>query len=285
MQDRLPNILIFFFTLSLLLISCGLEEEEIPNDTSISDYLATSSLSYQQTASGLYYNINLPGADPKVSPTNFCVLDLRGQLLNGTSLGNSFGTDANVRLDLNLNLIAGLKEGIQLLGQGGRGTFILPPNLAFGSIGSNGVPPNAPVLYEIQILNIYDNDMAYSDSLLTAYIATNGLQATKTSTGLYVVLEEAGSDEKPTSSQNVTVHYEGYFLDGTVFDSSIARGSPSSFNLGGVIAGWTEGIPYFGIGGKGKLLIPSHLAYGAQGNSNIPSFTPLVFDIELIGIN
>jgi FKBP-type peptidyl-prolyl cis-trans isomerase len=95
-----------------------------------------------------------------------------------------------------------------------------------------------------------------------------------------------GSDTMPTATQTVTVHYHGYLLDGTVFDSSIDRGAPATFSLTSVIPGWTEGIPYFGIGGTGKLLVPSQLAYSSQGTNtgSIPPYTPIAFDIELLDI-
>ena len=80
----------------------------------------------------------------------------------------------------------------------------------------------------------------------------------------------------------VTVHYHGTLLDGTVFDSSVERGEPISFSLGQVIPGWQEGIPYLKKGGKGKLIIPSHLAYGGRRAGKIPPFSVLVFEVELI---
>ncbi|MCL4122058.1 UNVERIFIED_CONTAM: hypothetical protein GTU68_043770 [Idotea baltica] len=268
----------------LFVFSCG-SDDPINADVAIQEFIDQSSITYQETSSGLYYSINSEGATPLASSEDFVAFDLKGQLLDGTSIGNTFGTDADIHLYLDQNILPGIGEAVQFLGTGGQGSFILPAELAFGSIGNGVVPANTPVAYDIEVLGIYQDDQDYSDEVLSDYITAEGLEITeKTPSGLYVVIEEPGNDTKPTSSEAVTVHYEGYFLNGDVFDSSIARGNPSTFLLNQVIAGWTEGIPYFGEGGKGKLLIPAHLAYGA-GSQSIPAYTPLVFDIELISVN
>ncbi len=118
---------------------------------------------------------------------------------------------------------------------------------------------------------------------IIAYINTNNLEAQKSGSGLYYIIEELGSGKQPTTNSNVTVAYKGYFLDGKTFDKSDASGI--SFGLQQVIKGWTEGIPYFKEGGKGKLLIPSHLGYGSQGRPGIPGGAVLIFDIHLISVN
>lgn len=115
------------------------------------------------------------------------------------------------------------------------------------------------------------------------YIATNKLTATRTDSGLYYVVNEAGTGVKPTASSNVTVAYKGYFTNGSVFDKSNSAGI--SFGLNQVIKGWTEGIPYFKEGGNGILLIPSHLGYGSNGSGPIPGGSVLVFDVKLIKVN
>lgn len=118
---------------------------------------------------------------------------------------------------------------------------------------------------------------------IKAYIDTHSLDAQKSNSGLYYVIDEPGSGEQPTATSNVTVAYKGYFLDGKTFDESGADGI--SFGLQQVIKGWTEGIPYFKEGGKGKLLVPSHLGYGPKGRPGIPGGSVLIFDVHLISVN
>jgi len=106
-----------------------------------------------------------------------------------------------------------------------------------------------------------------------------------TESGLqYEVIKEAEGPQ-PGPDDVVTVHYEGTLTDGTVFDSSIKRGTPIDLPVGGVIPGWVEGLQLMHVGEKYKLYIPSELAYGEQSPSPlIPANSVLVFDLELLGI-
>ena len=109
--------------------------------------------------------------------------------------------------------------------------------------------------------------------------------ATKTDSGLVIQHEKEGDGASPAASDTVEVHYEGTLVDGTVFDSSYARGQPISFPLSGVISGWTEGLQLMKVGGKAKLTIPYDLAYGERGSPPaIPPMATLVFTVELLEI-
>ena len=100
----------------------------------------------------------------------------------------------------------------------------------------------------------------------------------------YQVLKE-GNGKKPTAKDTVQCHYEGFLIDGTVFDSSIQRGEPATFPLQQVIAGWTEGLQLMQEGAKYRFFIPYRLAYGEGGAGNsIPPFAALIFDVELIQV-
>lgn len=101
----------------------------------------------------------------------------------------------------------------------------------------------------------------------------------------YEVIKE-GKGPKPTATSNVSVHYTGSLTNGQVFDSSIERGEPTSFEVGGVIRGWTEALQLMSVGSKWKLFIPADLAYGTQGvQGTIPPNAVLIFDVELLAIN
>ncbi|MCL2191011.1 MAG: FKBP-type peptidyl-prolyl cis-trans isomerase [Treponema sp.] len=118
---------------------------------------------------------------------------------------------------------------------------------------------------------------------LAANTALPGVRQTES--GLQYVVLEQGDGERPSATDTVIVHYEGMLTDGTVFDSSILRGSPEVIPLEMVIPGWTEGIQLMNVGGRIRLYIPSGLAYGARGAGQvIPPFATLVFTIELLGI-
>lgn len=97
-----------------------------------------------------------------------------------------------------------------------------------------------------------------------------------------------GTGAEATAGQNVQVHYTGWLTDGTKFDSSVDRGQPFVFPLGGgrVIQGWDQGVAGMKIGGKRKLTIPPSLGYGARGAGGvIPPNATLVFEVELLGLS
>ncbi|BAU72917.1 FKBP-type peptidyl-prolyl cis-trans isomerase [Metapseudomonas furukawaii] len=106
-----------------------------------------------------------------------------------------------------------------------------------------------------------------------------------TASGLQYEIVKKAEGAQPKATDVVTVHYEGKLTDGTVFDSSIQRGSPIDLPVNGVIPGWVEGLQLMHVGEKVKLFIPAELAYGEQSPSPaIPANSVLVFDLELLGI-
>ena len=121
--------------------------------------------------------------------------------------------------------------------------------------------------------------------LIEQYIADNGLNAQSLASGLYYVIDEAGSGGAPTTSNEVDVYYKGSLLNGTVFDETDPQGNPLTILLGATIQGWQEGIPLFEKGGKGLLLIPSSLGYGSRAVGSIPANSVLIFEIELVDFN
>ena len=107
----------------------------------------------------------------------------------------------------------------------------------------------------------------------------------KTVSGLYYTITKEGEGEHPPKGANVSVHYKGTLVDGTVFDSSYQRDQPIEFSVGvgQVIPGWDEGILLLNKGAAARFVIPSHLGYGAQGAGGvIPADATLIFEVELI---
>lgn len=121
------------------------------------------------------------------------------------------------------------------------------------------------------------------------YVGTNsqaspsGMQTTYS--GLKYEVLRPGTGQRPSSYNRVKVHYHGTLPNGTVFDSSVQRGTPATFGLNQVIAGWTEGIPLMQEGAKYRFIVPPHLAYGARGMP--PKIGPnqtLIFEVELLEV-
>jgi FKBP-type peptidyl-prolyl cis-trans isomerase FklB len=107
-----------------------------------------------------------------------------------------------------------------------------------------------------------------------------------TASGLQYKIITTGSGKSPTGTDRATVHYTGKLIDGNVFDSSVARGTPYTTGLNGVITGWTEALQLMHEGDKWILFIPDNLAYGERGSgSQIPPYSTLIFELELIKVN
>ncbi len=106
-----------------------------------------------------------------------------------------------------------------------------------------------------------------------------------TTSGLAYKIKKSGSDLLPKETDEVSVHYEGKLLDGTIFDSSYGRKAPVQLSLNRVIPGWTEGLQLIGEGGEIELYIPYQLAYGENGQApKIEPFSSLIFKVELVQV-
>lgn len=125
---------------------------------------------------------------------------------------------------------------------------------------------------ELSVAEQFDVDT----KLIEDYLKAKNKTALKTPDGIFYIVEKEGSAEKPKLTSSVSVSYKGYFLDGVVFDSS----AKAVFPLYSVVQGWQIGIPKFGRGGKGTLLIPSVYGYGTKETSGRTSAV-LIFDIEV----
>ncbi|MDP7592312.1 MAG: FKBP-type peptidyl-prolyl cis-trans isomerase [Litorilituus sp.] len=128
------------------------------------------------------------------------------------------------------------------------------------------------------------NNIAIGSEFLAKNKTVNGI--IETSSGLqYQILQKGEGTIQPRASAKVKVHYHGYLLDGTVFDSSVERGQPIQFGLNQVIKGWTEGLQLMAKGDKFKFFIPSYLAYGNRSAGRIMPGSLLIFEVELLEIN
>ena len=118
------------------------------------------------------------------------------------------------------------------------------------------------------------------------FLAENALKegVKVTESGLQYEVLKMARGKKPAATDRVKVHYHGTLIDGTVFDSSVERGEPTSFGLNQVIKGWTEGLQLMPVGSKFRFYIPQELGYGAQQAGSIPPYSTLIFEVELLGI-
>lgn len=157
----------------------------------------------------------------------------------------------------------------------------------------DGAEPAISVEEAHKLINEYLSDLQQKAEAAAKEAGRKFLEENKknpdvkeTPSGLQYVVEKEGEGEHPKADDEVTVHYTGRLLDGTVFDSSVNRGEPATFPLNRVIPGWTEGVQLMKEGAKYTFFIPSDLAYGPQGiQGAIPPHSTLIFEVELIKIN
>lgn len=186
----------------------------------------------------------------------------------------------------------GLLMGSQLKGMG---VVNLNPDDFCNGVKAifEGTKPEIEISEAQQIINEYLQELqkkaeAQARETGEAFLAENAKKegVKVTSSGLQYIVDKEGTGAQPTAEDEVTVHYTGKLLDGTVFDSSVNRGEPATFPLNRVIPGWTEGVQLMKEGAKYTFFIPSDLAYGPQGVPNaIPPHSTLIFDVELIKVN
>lgn len=129
-----------------------------------------------------------------------------------------------------------------------------------------------------------DDTREIDDRIINDFLKKENLIAQKTSSGLYYIINVPGNFPKPSVNSSVTVVYKGYLTNLQVFDSTDYN-KPISVPLTDVIEGWREGLQLFGEGGKGMLLIPSHLGYGSAILPGIPANSVLIFEIHLIKVD
>ncbi|GGK41765.1 MULTISPECIES: FKBP-type peptidyl-prolyl cis-trans isomerase [Flavobacteriaceae] len=272
----------YFISLLLLVsfISCnGDDSMENLNQTEsdITQYIEINNLNAQQTNSGVYYVIEEQGTGKKAMRDAYVTLTYKGYLLDGTVFDLS-EKEEGVMLDL-LAVIPGFSEGITYFNEGGKGKILIPPSLAYGNSGiSNLIPGGAVVIFDIEVKSVLN---AQNEDDILEYLLSNNLEAERTDSGVYYIVETLGEGTEITENSSVTVKYTATLTNGIEFDKSSDTGS--NFYLQNVIPGFAEGISLFKNGGKGKLIIPPHLAYGSNGVTNVvPRNAIVIFDFEIL---
>ena len=204
-------------------------------------------------------------------------------------------------------VIKGWDQGVIGMKVNGKRTLIIPANLAYGDRVRPNIPANSNLIFDIEILNILDRgDGVQSTSVPAASaplpaVAAAPLRLNATAslpmiaTELTLIDHVVGTGKTAEAGTPVTVHYTGWLYDakqpggkGTKFDSSVDRGQPFVFPLGGkrVIRGWDEGVVGMKVSGKRTLIIPPQFGYGERGaGAVIPPNATLIFDVELIDVN
>lgn len=229
---------------------------------------------FQTSSSGLKYNISQKGSGKQAKNGDLVFVHYTGTLEDGKKFDSSLDRGEPLMFKLGAGMvIKGWDEGISLLTEGSKAKLWIPSNLGYGEKGAgNLIAPNSNLIFDVELVSTVNYDTA-------------GIQPIVTASGLKIYKTKTTDKAKASAGQKVSVHYSGYLLDGKKFDSSVDRFQPFEFQLGKgqVIKGWDEGIALLNIGEAARLVIPSNIAYGAQGAGGvIPANADLIFDVLLL---
>lgn len=213
---------------------------------------------------------------PETSRLGYCI-----GLMIGGNIGNAI---TQLKLEKSLLDIASLENGFKT-SVANDSTNLKMNDIAAGEylntfFAEKQKVAQAEMMEKMQVEGAANLEVG--QAFLTENAAKEGIQVTESGLQYEVMVE--GKGPKPTPESKVKTHYHGTLLDGTVFDSSVDRGEPISFPVGGVIQGWQEALQLMPVGSKWRLFIPGNLAYGPQGSGSIPPNSTLIFEVELIEI-
>jgi peptidylprolyl isomerase len=249
------------------------EENSIPAPSDV----AAAPADAEKTASGLATKVLAKGTGDKKPQTQDKVrVHYTGWTTDGKMFDSSVKRGQPASFDVT-GVIEGWTEGLQLMVVGEKRRMWIPESLAYkGRPGS----PAGMLVFDVELLEIIPG---VAPIPAPEDVAAAPADAPKTKTGLATKVIAPGTGKvKPESWDRVTVNYTGWTTDGKMFDSSLKRGKPATFELGKVIPGWTEGVGLMVEGEKRRLWIPEDLAY--KGRPGAPAGM-LVFDVELVKVD
>ncbi len=246
--------------------------------------------------SGLKYNDVKVGTGAEAKNGDLIEVHFKGWIVKDSSdLFSDWSVDSTKKVDLiadsyamnqpmkfvlgTESFIKGSEEGIVGMKAGGQRTIVVPSNLAYGPEGMGPIPPNSSIKVLIELVSTKEAVVAKMWDVDSTLFKT-------TASGLQYAIIQEGEGELVGKEKQATVHYSGFLLDGTKFDSSVERDEPFTFvaGVGQVIPGWDEGVQLMKKGSKARLIVPSNLAYGDRDLGKIPPNSTLIFDVEVLDV-
>ncbi len=280
------SIFVLFTLVSMFFISC--DNSEFPG--------------FKEAESGLLYKIHIDNDEVKAVPGDYLSLEMTYKTNEDSLLFDAQGQ--TFPLQLEEPVFAGdINEALAMLGKGDSATFVIRAdsflirNAKLVQLPSF-VTDGSKVIFYVKIHSIQtlselqkeeeERELQAQEKekqIIADYISANNISSQPTTSGLYVVFNKSGKGKRATLGKKVKVHFTGKFLDGTIFDSSFERNKPVEFQLGmgQVLSGWDEGIALMSVGDIATFIMPSSLGYGT-GRGQIPPYTPLLFEIQLIDV-
>jgi len=246
--------------------------------------------------SGLKYNEVKVGTGAEAKNGDLVEIHFKGWIIKDSSdLFSDWSVDSTKKADLiadsyamnqpmkfglgTESFIKGSEEGIVGMKAGGQRAIVIPSNLAYGPQGMGPVPPNSSIRVLVELVSTKEAITAKMWEIDSTLFKT-------TASGLKYAIIKEGEGELVKKEKQATVHYSGFLLDGTKFDSSVERDEPFTFvaGVGQVIPGWDEGVQLMKKGSKAKFIVPSNLAYGDRDLGKIPPNSTLIFDVEVLDV-
>lgn len=234
------------------------------------------------TESGLQY-LEIKGGDGRAPELGDLVtMHFTGSLPDGTVFTNSRDVEEPITIVFGHGqLLPGWEEGVGLMKGGGTAKLLLPPDLAFGEEGYGTIPPNTPIIMEVELL-------AVEEPPQPTEVAQANLATTEKGVQYYDITEGEGEEVLPNSiaTTHFTLWVQGEARHDYIVSSE--KNVPITFVVGkgnSVFPGWEDGTLNMKVGGKRLLIIPPELAFGANGASNIPPDSTIIMEIELISLH
>jgi FKBP-type peptidyl-prolyl cis-trans isomerase len=283
------------------------EKMKTDEQVALKKYLADNNITTPPTASGIYIIESVQGQGIKIDSGAMVKLHFSVSKVDGKQIFSSFDRPEPLKFQYGQKFdTQGLEEAVGTMKKGGKAKVIVPSAMAFGEMGrGNVVPPYTTLVYEVEIVNVqskaeYEKELAEAkkkeqqkqeaakgeeSTQRQKYLKDNKITVKPTASGLYYIEKVKGTGAQAVAGKRVKVDYTGRLLNGKEFDSSKGK-KPYEFTLGKgqVVRGWDEGIAMMKKGGKATLIVPSSLAYGDRDMGDIPPYSTLVFDVELVDV-
>jgi peptidylprolyl isomerase len=267
--------------LTLAAVACGGDD----GDSSGPPELSGDLVSYTTPGGVTVIEIAYGSAKDPVQDGDRVQMNYTGWLTDGTQFDSSYDRGEPFTFTLGAgDVIQGWDEGVQGMSPSDQRRLIIPPELGYGSQGSGAIPPNAELIFDIEMV-AFGRPPTPGPTFPVPTIE-EGETSYRTEGGVLVtVVKTAAEDDPAQPGDTVEVHYTGWLEDGTQFDSSLQR-DPITLELGAgdVIQGWDEGLEGMSPGEVRQLVIPPELAYGDQARGEIPANATLIFEVELVSV-
>ena len=278
-DGRIPPNATLIFDVELLAIEVGELLPEPPK------YVPIDEAKCQTLPSGLKCQVAVEGTGEKAGPedtfnVHFSLFGPDKKLIWATETAGGIPQKIPAKALAGQSGLPFMRAMLPEMKEGEVRRIECPAKEGFGDRGAQGVPAGATTYWELKLLKIG------RPAPLPPFVLPADMKLTTTASGLQYEVVKEGTGKTPTRADQVEVRYAGWLLDGKAFDSSYSRGDTTTFGVGQVIGGWSEGLQLMKEGGQTRFVIPAVLAYGERGfGDKIPPGSTLVFFVELVKVN